>query len=325
MNNGIVPSARSRFFVSAGVVNDVGLPASDKFTNQLMVGESPRGDRQHRVGSRFVSRLLETDWSPGATRRGAQHIEETVQPILEMQNGTPACNAGALLPEPREQSTMNFAVAVTTAPRPIPTLDRTLASLERAGFDEVRVVDDVLHDGAWSNWLFALRTLLAERPAADALLVCQDDIVCCRRLRTYLERTLWPGHPAALCSPYCPAPYRRSRQGWHQERRGWYLVGALCWAMPRPAAEAILRDLGRVEARSRIDARVGQWARRAGRSVWYHTPSLVQHIGNGNSALGDTLENNLRRAADFVGENVSMDEIRLPNARSLTPSPEPQP
>ncbi len=203
-----------------------------------------------------------------------------------------------------EQSIMDFAVAVTTAPRPIPTLERTLASLRRAGFDEVRVVDDLLHDGAWSNWLFAVRTLLAERPAADALLVCQDDIVCCRGLRAHLDRTLWPDGPVAVCSPYCPAPYRHDRQGWHRQRRGWYLVGALCWAMPRAAAEAILCDLGQVEARSRVDARVGQWAKWTRHSVWYHTPSLVQHTGNGNSALGDKLENELRRAVDFIGEDT---------------------
>ena len=200
---------------------------------------------------------------------------------------------------------MNFGVAVTTAPRPVPTLKRTLMSLERGGFGEVRVVDDVRRDGAWPNWLRAVRTLLTERPAADALLVCQDDIVCCRRLREHLERILWPDGSVAVCSPYCPGPYCGDRQGWHQERRGWYLVGALCWAMPRAAAEAILDDIGSVEARNRIDARVGQWALETRRSVWYHTPSLVQHIGNGNSALGDRLDNDLRRAVDFIGEDQS--------------------
>ncbi len=64
----------------------------------------------------------------------------------------------------------------------------------------------------------------------------------------------------------------------------------------------MLCDLGRVRANRRIDARVGQWARAAGRTVWYHTPSLVQHLGSGNSALGDPAVNDLRRAVDFIGE-----------------------
>ena len=67
----------------------------------------------------------------------------------------------------------------------------------------------------------------------------------------------------------------------------------------------MLDDLGPVEARSRIDARVGRWAAENQRSVWYHTPSLVQHTGSGNSALGDPLITSLRVAADFIGEDSS--------------------
>jgi len=199
---------------------------------------------------------------------------------------------------------MHWSLAVTTAARPVPTLERTLASLGRAGFERPVVVEDAGGQGAWPTWLCAVRTLL-RRADADTLFICQDDIVCCRDLRAYLERTLWPGNSAAVCSPYCPGPYRREHHGWHRERRGWGLVGALAWAIPRPAAEQIVRDLGSVASRSRIDARVGQWAQLARRSVWYHTPSLVEHVGNGNSALGDNLETELRRAADFIGEDAT--------------------
>ena len=201
----------------------------------------------------------------------------------------------------------HWAVAVTTAPRPVPTLNRTLASLGRAGFDGVQVFDDAGRKGAWPNWLLAVQTLLQRHAEADALLLCQDDAVFCRGLREYLDRTLWPDageRPGvALCSPYCPGPYRRKQSGWHQQKRGWYLVGALCWALPRRAAEAVLRDLGTVRANDRIDARVGKWASETDRSVWYHSPSLVQHVGNENSALGDCLAGDLRRATDFIGEN----------------------
>lgn len=200
---------------------------------------------------------------------------------------------------------MHWAVALTTAPRPVPILKRTLASLKRSGFDDVRVFDDAGRKGAWPNWLEAVRTLLEQHPEADALLLCQDDAVLCRGLRAYLDRTLWPGPAAALCSPYCPGPYRKRQSGWHEQRRGWYLVGALCWAVPRQAAEAILRDLGSVQARKRIDARVGKWAAATGRTVWYHTPSLAQHLGIGNSALGDKLAGDLRRATDFIGEDAT--------------------
>ena len=196
---------------------------------------------------------------------------------------------------------MRWAVGMTTAPRPRSTLQRAVTSLGRAGFAEVEIFDDVDCRGAWPNWLRTVRQLLRRR--CDVLLVCQDDIVCCRGLREYLDRRLWPDAAAALCSPYCPGPYRQRSPGWRRQCRGWGLVGALCWAIPRGAAEAMLCDLGNVQARSRIDARVGQWAAQTNDTVWYHTPSLVQHLGCGNSALGDRLESHLRRAADFIGED----------------------
>jgi hypothetical protein len=163
------------------------------------------------------------------------------------------------------------------------------------------VFDDPRKAGAWPTWISGLEALVSSRPLADAYMMVQDDAVFCRDLKGYLESALWPAGSTALCSPYCPAPYRKPKSGWHEENRGWSLVGAVCWVIPPDAARAMVADLGPVEARHRIDARVGRWARRAGRSVWYHTPSLVQHGGVGNSALGDKSTSPLRVAADFIG------------------------
>jgi len=200
---------------------------------------------------------------------------------------------------------MHWAVAVTTTPRPVSTLDRTLAGLHRAGWDRCEVVEDTSRAGAWPTWLRALRQLIETHPHADALLLCQDDALFCRGLRGYLERTLWPGDRVALCSPYCPAVYRSERQGWHREDRGWLLIGAVCWAIPRTAAETILEDLGGRKAQKHIDAHVGRWARETGGSIWYHTPSLVQHAADDNSTLGYASEPRLRTAGDFITEEVS--------------------
>ncbi len=204
----------------------------------------------------------------------------------------------------KENCIKHWAVGVTTAPRRQPTLEQTLASLRRAGWTSTRVFDDVKGSGAWGNWINALKDLISQDPHANAYLMIQDDAVFCRGLRAYLERTLWPADRVALCSPYCPTPYRKPWRGWHEENRGWNLVGAVCWVLPPDSARTIVAELGHVEARSRIDARIGQWARQAGLSVWYHTPSLVQHSGLGNSALGDMGMGSLRVAADFPGEEV---------------------
>jgi hypothetical protein len=199
---------------------------------------------------------------------------------------------------------MNWAIGVITAPRPLPTRERTLASLAQAGFVEPLVCEDSQRRGSWPNWLQAVRGLLQGQPHADVLLLCEDDVIFCRGLRAYLQRSLWPEERVALCSPYCPAAYRAEFVGWHRERRGACLVGSQCWAMPRHAAAALLADLGNAASGRHIDARVGHWAAQTGRSVWYHTPSLGQHLGEENSALGNNQVSDLRHAVDFIGEDV---------------------
>jgi len=199
---------------------------------------------------------------------------------------------------------MRWAVGLTTAPRPEPTLERTRASLHKAGWTDCHVFDDSHKAGAWPNWISGLRSLIDGHPDADAYMMVQDDAAFCRGLRAYLEQTLWPAANVALCSPYCPTPYKKPKRGWHEENNGWNLAGAVCWVLPPDSARTIIAQLGQVEAKDRIDARIGQWAENVNRSVWYHTPSLVQHSGVGNSALGDENIDSLRIAADFLGEDA---------------------
>ncbi|MHC4715337.1 MAG: hypothetical protein ACYS5V_00040 [Planctomycetota bacterium] len=202
---------------------------------------------------------------------------------------------------------MNFAVGMITAPRPEPTIDRCLASLRAAGFEHVSIFCDTTQSGSWPNWYRALTCLL--HFPADTILLVEDDAVFCQGLREHLERTLWPAGNCALCSPYSPTPYNEHEDvpgGWHEENRGYHLVGSICWALPRESAQAIVRDLAYAKrATKSIDLRIGMWAADTGRSVWYHKPSLAQHIGSGNSALGraNDAEDPLRMAGDFIGED----------------------
>jgi len=194
---------------------------------------------------------------------------------------------------------MKWSVGVTTALRPKSTLEKTLASLRSAGWNKYRIFDDKTLSGVMPNWLCAVRNLLSDGP--DAIFICQDDVLFCNDLRQYLEKTIWPADNALICSPYTPHCHQTNSTGWHEVAAGWHLVGALAWAMPARLAQAVLDGLEQIKETRHIDAHVGKWAKENGKSVWYHTPSLAQHIGLGNSALGDNSLAVNRYATDFVG------------------------
>jgi hypothetical protein len=204
---------------------------------------------------------------------------------------------------------MKWAAGILTAPRPLPTLATTLASLERAGWAEVLVVPDARGMGHFRAWLDVLARLVDDMPDVDAYLVCEDDAVFCRGLRDYLEQTLWPADrtTVALCSLFTPEIYRLRQRGWHVEQRGLWLVSSVAWAIPPEAAREMLDAFGHVQFCPRgADSMIGQWAADAARlTAWYHTPSLAQHIGLANSALGDNDVSPLRVALDFIGEDAA--------------------
>lgn len=206
---------------------------------------------------------------------------------------------------------MNWAVTILASPRPHgPTLHQTLDSLARAGWIDFLVWNDVAKVGQFRSWMAALRRTVELHPNAEVYFMLEDDGVFCRGLRDYLDRTLWPS-PAdgiAICSPYSPAAYRRPQYGWHLENRGLYLSSGLSWAFPPQTARAILNDFQPLlEAGGALrggDYLIGEWAQRTGRETWFHSPSLGQHIGLRNSALGDDLVTPIRVADDFIGEDA---------------------
>jgi hypothetical protein len=208
---------------------------------------------------------------------------------------------------------MRIAAIVLTAPRPVSMLEQTLKSLAAAGFggspaDEPRVYEDATSAGQFRSYMEALRLSLRQEPDADAHLVVEDDVVFCRGLREYLERTLWPGpvEQIALCSPYCPKAYRQDRPGWSdaQSGRGLYLAGSQAWVFPPGAARAVLAEVAPRRTTHAADWEIGNWACKTGRTVWYHTPSLAQHEGVENSSLGNSGQSDIRLAADFIGEDA---------------------
>lgn len=218
---------------------------------------------------------------------------------------------------------MQIITGVITAPgRIYPTVDDTVASLKRAGFDKIIVYDDQEQSGCWVNWIRAMTDLVAKE--ADAIMICEDDVNFSVGLRSYLDVSLWPEDPKkiAICSPFCPQLYKRNSMGWHMENRGWNLCMAQSWIIPKSSAEHIydhFKDVPQktakvpkinpeniqvypkaIQERLLTDSRVGQWALAKGLDVWYHTPSLAQHTAIDNSLIGNNFGMySLREATDF--------------------------
>lgn len=214
----------------------------------------------------------------------------------------------------------NWAVGVTTAPRQVPTLERSLASLIAAGWNSPRLFaepgteippqfrnlpisqrDTVL--GAFPNWYLGLAELVMREPQADAYLLCQDDVLFSEGLRDYLEESLQPNRDAGVISVYCPSHYATGREpGFHIENRGWHSWGALAYILPAASARALLCDSKVLEHRlngpadglRNIDSVVGRWCRQTGKTYVVHVPSLAQHIGD-TSTIWNGARNSHRR------------------------------
>ncbi len=247
------------------------------------------------------------------------------------------------------ESVKTWVTGVTTAPRPEPTLDRSLRSLADAGWPDALVfaepdsyVPDWLEPhrlvqrpttlGAWPNWLMSLQELTLRYPWADAYLLCQDDVVYTRDLRAYLETTLWPSERVGVASLHTALHQDSGKRGWSMLGEGEVMAwGAQAYAIPNPAARALLRSPLVVNHRHRgprhglcnIDTVIGQWCETSGFPYFVHSPSLTEHVGD-TSAIwthGDTTGR--RHAGTFPGEDSSIcEEMGMPTPRAV-PVPKP--
>jgi hypothetical protein len=228
----------------------------------------------------------------------------------------------------------SWAVGVVSSPRRLPTLDLTLESVIRAGWDRPYLFLDgtarvherfghlpgVLRDGrvgCWPNYYLALAELLLRHPDADAYLLAEDDaqFYDLESLREYLEEMLWPQRRPCLVSLYCPGPYSAHDFRWQALGSEWNL-GALAFVFPRQLARAFLLDRHVCAHRwsrwaeddgglSNTDLVIGEWAMRRRIPIWYPTPSLVQHIGV-TSTLGlDLQATGERRALEWAGSLIA--------------------
>jgi len=161
---------------------------------------------------------------------------------------------------------------------------------------------------AWKNWFYALKQLRKDYDQPYYGIV-QDDIILCKNVDQYLYYNTPSG--ADCFSIFCPTDYRGLSRWNRQDHYGAKLWMAQTFFFTADATDSILssEEVWRVPGDRAIDNRVGLWAKYNDRSVYYHTPSLVQHVGYTSTLWpGEQIKYN-RAASDFVGEDF--DALRL--------------
>ncbi len=227
-------------------------------------------------------------------------------------------------PHPLPRHVTRFAVGITSAPRPKPTLARCVASVIAAGFAPTvyaepgtdltgvscPVVARPERLGCWRNYVQTLRDLLASDPEAQAIVVFQDDVIVANRTREFLEHDLWPSDRTGAVSLYSPdfkLYEAREKRGWKRINSKW-LMGACAMVYPREVAEALSRhttwrggakrtieDPAKWKA---VDTWIGHAIHAEKRHAYYPNPSLCQHIAE-TSSIGHGGNNSLRRGRHF--------------------------
>jgi len=213
---------------------------------------------------------------------------------------------------------VTLAFSVTTAPRPVPTLRRSLASLRAAGIDAPVIVSaDGDHEPVWGldvelveqparltvleHRVEALR-LLVERTEASHLVVLQDDVTWAAGSGDFIARTLsetapfWTWYVDPKVARSLEREYGRKhrtlRPGAYLSSLGFGSNGALCYGFARDFAERLLssHELAaylQQEAHALHDDHVVPACCLAlGEPLQVWVPGLINHsLGSGNSSI----------------------------------------
>jgi hypothetical protein len=226
---------------------------------------------------------------------------------------------------------VNIVTAIMTAPRPRPTLARSLMSYRDAGFtNHVHIFSDggtealrdinvsMFHNeprlGNFRNWVQAMSVIL--KIPADWYMICEDDITWSTAAAIVLEKDLSRftlDNTCGAISLYCPermskvlerdyANGKRLRHGYYGANLGRKTWGAQCLLFHRMHAVELMQHTAFIEwfKDMRNDKNVDAWVAKSieerGREILYRIPCLVDHdMGDNNSSIyGEKVRPDLR-------------------------------
>lgn len=250
---------------------------------------------------------------------------------------------------------ITWAYGVTTVPSRRGTLlPRTLASLKGAGFGEpVLFVDGCDHHGAVSyerefhlpvvnrwptirvfgNWVLSMAELYIRNPLMDRFALFQDDLVCSKNLRDYLDACPYPDGKGENLRRYqgkkgywnlytFDLNHRLAPREAHNARVpqvGWYPsnqrgLGAVGLVFNRESLWNLLTEKGHIVTRPAhagdkawcaVDGGIVDAMRKQGYTEFVHAPSLIQHTGHKSSFS----KNRHPDAKSFRGEDFDLLEL----------------
>lgn len=212
---------------------------------------------------------------------------------------------------------ITWVCGLTTVPkRRKDILPTTLRSLKNAGFpDPVLFVDGIDHREAldweqefdlpvvnrnptiltFGNWVLGLGELYIRNPLASRYAMFQDDFVCSRNLRPYLDQCPFPDR--GYLNLYTFDQYwrkaPRDETARRERKEGWYRstqqgLGAVALVFDREGVWDLLTHKDNIVTRPahagerrwrNIDGGIVDAMKKQGRYEFVHNPSLVQHTG----------------------------------------------
>lgn len=189
--------------------------------------------------------------------------------------------------------------------------------------------------GNFGNWIQSARDILSvSEKTADAIMICEDDILIAHGIRDLVEKSLWPSEDCGVASLYCPAmsQYRRAKAGLNKTaiafREPMMSIGNLVGALALIFPVKVLRQIVYHESieswlgshaqsknadtkpwdRKAVDTWIGRTILQLGYTAWHFYPSLVEHAGAASS-LGHSGASRVREAMHFVGMNPDLSRI----------------
>ena len=181
------------------------------------------------------------------------------------------------------------------APRPVPTVENSLLSIDQAGWENVHVFSEpgseevsadqhvaVSRLGPFNNLLRSVTYLLDGK---GYVLVFQDDVQVSRYARELVDGLDIPEGVVSLYEPFESAEYAVDGLNLATETKHGY--GALGYLFTRKCAKEFAKFHHPHKRRGlQADLRVFNWCMQMGFQYHWHSPSLIMHTGH-TSSLGD--------------------------------------